>query len=138
LENVRHITPNLEQIYATRPWPRALVNKFAKWSSDLRSNDLFIDELVTNKMTVHFNMLITFMKNWIIGYMDCYSIITRQHHRYYYFKTNFLKKASLPHNYISSQVLWDIARYSTSALDLTTTVCFLLFQVTKLPPRKVQ
>ena len=31
-----------------------------------------------------------------------------------------------------------IALYFASALDLTTTVCFLLFQVIKFPPGKVQ
>lgn len=31
-----------------------------------------------------------------------------------------------------------MALYLASALDLTTTVCFLLLQVIKFPPRKVQ
>ena len=31
-----------------------------------------------------------------------------------------------------------MALYSASTLDLTKTVCFLLFQVIKFPPKKVQ
>ena len=31
-----------------------------------------------------------------------------------------------------------MALYSASALDLATTLCFLLFQVIMFPPRKVQ
>ena len=39
---------------------------------------------------------------------------------------------------MSSHVAKAIARYSTSALDLATTSCFLLFQDIKLPPIKTQ
>ena len=42
----------------------------------------------------------------------------------------------LSHN--SSQIPCAIALNSASALDLTTIGCFLLLQVTKFPPRKVQ
>ena len=39
---------------------------------------------------------------------------------------------------MSSHVAKVIARYSTLALDLATTSCFLLFQDIKLPPIKTQ
>ncbi|KAL2320145.1 hypothetical protein Fmac_029114 [Flemingia macrophylla] len=38
----------------------------------------------------------------------------------------------------SSHIPCAIALNSASALDLATTLCFLLFQVTRFPPRKVQ
>uniref|UniRef100_A0A2P2Q7P2 Copia protein n=1 Tax=Rhizophora mucronata TaxID=61149 RepID=A0A2P2Q7P2_RHIMU len=38
----------------------------------------------------------------------------------------------------SSYIPWAIVRNSDSALDLATTFCFLLRQVTKFLPRKVQ
>ena len=39
---------------------------------------------------------------------------------------------------MSSHIAKAITRYSASALDLTTTFCFLLFQDIKLPPIKTQ
>ena len=38
----------------------------------------------------------------------------------------------------SSQEVFAIARYSDSALDRATTVCFLLFQEIRFPPKKTQ
>ncbi|PRQ56860.1 hypothetical protein RchiOBHm_Chr1g0341921 [Rosa chinensis] len=37
-----------------------------------------------------------------------------------------------------SQTPWDMPLNSASALDLATTFCFLLRQVTKFPPTKVK
>ncbi|MFY0353897.1 hypothetical protein ACOMH0_19380, partial [Bacillus sp. YIM B13601] len=39
---------------------------------------------------------------------------------------------------VSSHAVDAIARYSASALERATTLCFLLFQVTRLPPTNVQ
>ncbi|BAT75172.1 hypothetical protein VIGAN_01299200, partial [Vigna angularis var. angularis] len=38
----------------------------------------------------------------------------------------------------SSHVVKDIDRYSASALDLATTLCFLLFQDIRFPPSRTQ
>ena len=40
--------------------------------------------------------------------------------------------------HISSHDVCAIALYSASTLDLVATVCFLLLQVIRFPPRKVQ
>ena len=40
--------------------------------------------------------------------------------------------------HISSHDVCAMALYSASIIDLATIVCFLLFQVIKFPPRKVQ
>jgi hypothetical protein len=41
-------------------------------------------------------------------------------------------------NQVSLLVVWAITLYSTSALDLATTLCFLLFHVTGFAPQKAQ
>lgn len=74
------------------------------------------------------------VEHWIICNMDCCLIVTQ-------LTGAKILKLSFPSNSFiqtSLVVAFAIALYSTSALDLAMTFCFLLFHITTISPRLMQ
>ena len=83
-------------------------------------------------MTINFNVLNSFMKTdfkamWIVAWLSQGMMIG--------WGALILRRRALSHK--SSYVVFVMARYSASALDLETIFYFLLFQVTRFTPTNV-
>ena len=129
--------PSLLQMYLILGPLRDLVKMVASWSIELR-------KLVATHPNAIFSLMkwqstsICLVLSWKTGFDAICNAAWLSH-------TSFIC-SSFPNlnswrsclNRMSSHVAKAIARYSASALDLTTTSCFLLFQDIKLPPIKTQ
>jgi hypothetical protein len=97
-------------------------------TSDVCSFDDFVQDLLSHEMTIHFNVFSFFHKKLDLSQNSVVGLLAE------------LCPNSLSNNLnqMISIVAAAIALYSASALDLATTACFLLFQVTAFPPTNMQ
>eukprot|EP00268_Persea_americana_P031740 TRINITY_DN31018_c4_g1_i1.p1 TRINITY_DN31018_c4_g1~~TRINITY_DN31018_c4_g1_i1.p1 ORF type:complete len:120 (+),score=6.80 TRINITY_DN31018_c4_g1_i1:640-999(+) len=83
------------------------------------------ESMLTNKVTIHLNMLGPFMKNWTGCYLYGTYVICIEWSRTNKKDTKFPNKSSMPKHFATCK---RHRRYSASANDFEIVVCFLLIQ----------
>lgn len=89
--------------------------------------------LVPNEVAVNLNMLGALVEDWILSKMNGGFVVAIERGRRSERNTKISQEALEPR-----QLRDSMDRYSASADERATTVCFLLRHVTRLPPKKVQ
>ena len=96
-------------------------------SVDIHRLNITLGNFIPHKMTVNLDMFCTFMKHRVIGKVESRLTITIQ-------ESLMPRELNNPFNRFSSQVAAAIERYSTSAEERETVVCFLVFhEIGELP-----